>query len=236
LVSNVGGANTREAYWTIPPDYEGLGDAPYLGYAHGAAGIADALLDLFEVTGDEGLLRCAKGAYNRLKRLAVPTLADERGLDWPPSEGEGLTGAFWCHGAAGVGRFLLHCAELSIAADAAALAARAARTVARGTRWAGPTQCHGLAGNIEFLLDMYQYAHEKAYLVDALALARLLETFASEQEGMLVWSSDSPTTFTPDYMVGYAGVATCLLRLSDPSNRPHLLSRRGFGHKTSVPV
>ncbi|MGH2585164.1 MAG: lanthionine synthetase LanC family protein, partial [Dehalococcoidia bacterium] len=89
------------------------------------------------------------------------------------------------------------------------------------------TPCHGLAGAIEFLLDMFQATGDRAYLADAGVLARLLEAFAAERDGALVFPSESPDVFTPDYMVGYAGVAACLLRLSAP-DLPHLLSRAGF--------
>ena len=91
-------------------------------------------------------------------------------------------------------------------------------------------QCHGLAGNIELLLDAYQLFGEPAYLREARSLARLLEAFASEHDGRLVWPSESPLTFSPDYMVGYVGVAACLLRLADPEHVPHLLTRETFKH------
>jgi hypothetical protein len=62
-------------------------------------------------------------------------------------------------------------------------------------------------------------------------LARLLEAFGTEKDGVLVWPSDLPDVFTPDYMTGYAGVAVCLLRLGDPDELPHQLSRSGFRHR-----
>lgn len=214
--------------WTIPPGYGSLSGSAYLGYAHGAAGIGDALLDLFEVTSDERFLVAAQGAGRWLARLAVPSLEDGSGLNWSDIEGETVNGAFWCRGATGIGRFFLHAAALNILPEAANLAERAARTVARAGRWNSPTQCHGLAGNIEFLLDMYQTTSDRAYLIEAWSLARLLKAFGVEHDGHIVWSSESPTTFTPDYMVGYAGVLVCLLRLNQPKHLPHQLSRRGF--------
>ena len=99
---------------------------------------------------------------------------------------------------------------------------------ALGTRWAGPVQCHGLAGVIELLLDMYQATGQHSYLKDARAQAQLLESFAAERDGLLVWPSDSPGEFTPAYMLGYAGVAMCLLRLAAPERLPHQLSCAGF--------
>jgi lantibiotic modifying enzyme len=112
--------------------------------------------------------------------------------------------------------------------EARQLAARAAITVARATRWAVPVQCHGLAGNIEFLLDMYQATEDRAFWAEAKSLARLLETFRSQERGMLVWSADLPMRYSPDYTIGYSGIAMCLLRLADPERLPRQLSRAGF--------
>ena len=221
-------AGPGEVRWRIPPGYDGLSGCANLGYAHGAAGIADALLDLFEATGDDRFLAPAQAAGRWLGRQALPLLEDGSGLDWPGDEGEGLFGAMWCHGACGIGRFFLHAAQLEALPEAGRLWAGAARSVARGARRAGPTQCHGLAGNIEFLLDALQATGDRAYLAEARSLGSILETFALERGGMLVWPSEEPTVVTPDYWIGYAGVAVCLLRLADPERLPHQLSRRGF--------
>ena len=78
---------------------------------------------------------------------------------------------------------------------------------------------------------MFQVTGDRAYLAEARELARILETFALEWDGLLVWPSEEPTVVTPDYSVGYAGVAVCLLRLADPKGLPHQLSRRGFRHR-----
>ncbi|HET8840179.1 MAG TPA: class IV lanthionine synthetase LanL [Ktedonobacteraceae bacterium] len=219
--------------WTLPVEFTGLA---YAGYAHGAAGIADALLDLFEVTQDERFLRPVMGAYRLLDRLAVPVLQDHSGLNWPLyacDKKSEMAGIYWCHGSSGIGKFLLHVSELKLMPGAMELTRRAAWTVARGSRWAGPTQCHGLAGNIEFLLDMFQGTGQQACYAEARTLARLLETFATRQDEHLVWLSDSPS-LSPDYLLGYAGVLSCLLRLANPAHQPHQLSRRGFRYRPVV--
>jgi len=136
--------------------------------------------------------------------------------------------AYWCHGAAGIGQFFLHAAALDLVPYADATWAAAARSTAEGTRWAGPTQCHGLSGSIEFLLDAYQASRNDAYLAQARSLSELLMAFRSEQDGVLRWSSDWPWTYGADYMAGYAGVAVTLLRLADPDRRPRAMSRLGF--------
>ena len=214
--------------WRVPPGPQGRNDAPMLGYAHGAAGIGDVLLDLFEATQDSRFLEPAQGAARWLGREARPTLDDDSGLGWPPAQRARLFAAFWCHGSAGIGQFFLHAASLGVVPGAMGMAERAARMVAQATRWACPAQCHGLSGSIEFLLDMFQATGQAAYLTDARTLARLLDASASERDGGLVWPSESPTVFSPDYMTGYAGVAVCLLRLADPERLPRQLSRAGF--------
>lgn len=130
-----------------------------------------------------------------------------------------------------MGLFFLHASALKAFEGAEEIARRAAHTVSRATRWAGPTQCHGLAGNIEFLLDVAVITGEASWVTEATSLADLLEAFQMERDGMLTWPSESPDVVTPDYMVGYAGVVSCLLRSADPKRIPRQLSRAGFRFK-----
>ena len=215
-------------WWTIPPGYEAMSGNAYLGYAHGAAGIADALLDLFEATGREDVLQAVRGAARWLAAHGVHVLRDGRGLHWPSVIGGTPGGAYWCHGAGGIGTFLVRAAESGCVADASVLAHRAGLTVAAATRWLNPTQCHGLAGSIELLLDLYRATGDASWLEQARAFGTLMAAFAIEGGGGLVWPSEAPGAFAPDYLTGYAGVATCLLRLAAPERLPHLLSREGF--------
>jgi hypothetical protein len=218
----------RQARWIIPPGYEDLSGDAYLGYAHGAAGIGDALLDLFLANGDDRFLDASQSAGRWLMAKAV-RLSDN-GLNWPALDApaDRPSGAFWCHGAAGIGRFFLNLVAAGALPDAFEIVEGAARTVSVASRRVGPTQCHGIAGNIEFMLDVYQMTHDEALLEEARGLCRILETFSRERNGQLVWLSDGPRIITPDYMVGTAGVAVCLLRLGSPDDRPHQLSMRGF--------
>ncbi|MBI2761817.1 MAG: protein kinase [Chloroflexi bacterium] len=206
-----------ERCWRIPLGYEQASGLVYLGYAHGAAGIADTLLDLYQVVGDERYRAAAAGAGRWLARLAQRTGSERAaGLDWPDTEGGALNGGLWCHGALGVGRFFLHAARLNLLADAEAIALGAARTAARTARWAGPVLCHGLAGKITFLLDVYLATGDGVWLEEARALGRLVEAFAVERDSQVQVSSETTGSISPDFMVGYAGIAYCLLRLAAP--------------------
>jgi lantibiotic modifying enzyme len=134
----------------------------------------------------------------------------------------------WCHGATGIGQFFLHGQETGLVSGAAEVTERAALATGLGARAAGPSQCHGLAGNIEFLLDVYQASGDARHLSHARSLAHLLEGFALMRKGRVSWCSEVPDLVTPDYMVGYSGVAMTLLRLADPQQRPRQLTVAGF--------
>jgi serine/threonine protein kinase len=230
LLATVQQRASGEVCWILPSEaMKDFGTQVYLGYAHGAAGIADSLLDLFEATGDERFKPVIRGAAQWLQRLAIPTLADQRGLSWPATEDQRLpTWPWWCHGSTGIGRFFLHASRHSWLPGAMDTAVRAAQSVIELGKWGGPTLCHGLAGNIEFLLDMYRQTREPVYLASARALSHLLEAFACKREGLLMFQSDVPELFSPDYQVGYAGIAVTFLRLSAPGRIPYQISKDGF--------
>ncbi len=216
--------------WVIPPGYGGLSGKCYLGYAHGAAGIVDVLLDLFEVTGDSALAEVASGALAWLQRQAVPTLDDGSGVAWPLVEGGAPHPPFWCHGATGIGRAFLHAERLGLQPDNSDLVRRAARSAAGGARWSGPTVCHGLAGTAEFLIDVARSTGEQAFLDAADHLLALAGAYSQVSEDGCTWITEPPHQITPDYLVGYAGVALVLLRRTRPE-RPHVLSRAGFRYR-----
>jgi Lanthionine synthetase C-like protein/Protein kinase domain len=213
--------------WRTPEGYDELTGQYCLGYAHGVAGIADALLELYDATGHERFLVAAQQSGRWLLRQAVPVLDAGDGLGWPRWAGTQLNAPFWCHGATGIGQFFLHAAAVGALNDAG-VAERAARAAARGARWAGPTQCHGLAGNIEFLLDVFHATGNRAHLGEAWSLARLLSAFAVEVDHQLSYVTGSAGEQSPAYMTGYAGIAACLLRLGAADAAPRGLSRAGF--------
>lgn len=167
LVSSARKAANGELKWPIPTGYGQLSGHAFLGYAHGAAGIGDVLIDLYECSGNDRFLAAAKGAALWLGRLARRALNDGSGAEWPTVEGGTPIGAMWCHGAAGIGQFLAHAGRHRLISNAAELARRAALTVAHGSRSLGPVQCHELAGNIEFLVDMFQTTGQQIYLAQA---------------------------------------------------------------------
>lgn len=211
----------EEVQWRIPKGYDGASGKAYLGYAHGVAGIGDALLDLVDATGDDRIADLAAAAVRRLLTTAVPCLADGQGRNWPDEAGGNPVTPLWCHGAAGMARFLMRAMRFGLVDGVAEVAHGAARAAGEGARHAGPTQCHGLAGNIDVLVDAYVLTGDAGFLDEAHHLARLLSAFVTDPDGL------EPQSFcavrVADLMTGWAGLLTAFLRLSDPEI-PHVLS------------
>jgi hypothetical protein len=197
--------------WRSPPDPGEAVGAVHVGYAHGTAGIADVLLDLAEATGERRFGESAAAAGRWVVGQSLPALADGRGVAWPEQEGGEPTPPLWCRGSTGVGQFLLHLAAADALDGAMDLVLGAARTVALGGRFLGPTSCHGLAGSVEFLLDVHDATGDGAWIEEADRLAHLLLAFRDD-EG--VWRSDSGEPLPFDLLTGIAGVAVCLKRMS----------------------
>ena len=192
----------REGRWVIPQGNAELSGTAPLGYAHGAAGIAEALLDVHEATGEERWLGPVRDVVVRLTRAALPALADGRGLVWPDEEGGAPAGASWRRGAAGIGRVLARAAAVGIE-GAAGPASRALAMVADGARGAGPSFGDGLAGMIDAQLVAFRRGGDSGHLRAAAGLGALLEPYAAR-----------PDRLSPGYLDGAAGVALALVRLA----------------------
>jgi hypothetical protein len=211
--------------WRSPPDPGEAEGALHVGYAHGSAGIADVLLDLAVASGEARYLHAAVAGGHWVEHQARPALRDGSGVAWPERDDGELSPAIWCRGSTGIGRLLL---RLGARGDktAADHARRAAHTVALGGRFLGPTSCHGLAGSVEFLLDVHAATGEAAWLEAADTLAALLEAFRTDDGE---WWSDSGKPLGFELLTGRAGVAVCLLGLSAPGADAPLLTPQRVG-------
>lgn len=209
--------------WTMPDDFDLLSGAEYLGFAHGTAGIGFFLAEHAAATGDDGSREACQDVADRLIELARPTLAGA-GLDWPMTEDAQKTaGPNWCHGSAGFARFLAAAHKATGDRSHREAAMAAAHMTAVSGSWIGTTQCHGLAGNLDVLVDIAQKLDEPAFLDDALRLGENLYTYRMVDG----WPSDERSKQCPDFMIGEAGVGAAYLRLAIPTS-PHLVSCEAF--------
>jgi hypothetical protein len=206
------------------------------GFSHGTAGVAYALLELFDATREA-----------KYRNTAEQALAYERHWfnveegNWPdfregPHRGQlnGLSLSYataWCHGAAGIALSRLRAYQIlgdERCRNEATIALRTTlRMVERSLipETVNYSLCHGLAGNAEILLDGHRLLAREG--VDGLALAREvaragIETYGSRGHA---WPCGSGGE-TPGLMLGLAGIGHFLLRLHDAHIPSVLMLRR----------
>ena len=210
--------------WRFPDDYDMFGGSSYAGFAHGSAGIGYFLAELVAATGQMQYRRVCREIADWLLDLAEPALVDGSGLTWPASDARGSSiMTTWCHGAPGIARFLLRAYDVTTESGYLDAALRAVRMVAKGAPWAGSTQCHGLAGNLEAVMDAFLRTGSPDHLQAARALGAGLRSY--ETPGG--WLSDELSTGCLDLMLGEAGIGAAFLRLANPQ-MPHIVSCAAF--------
>jgi lantibiotic biosynthesis protein len=198
-------------------------EAPHLtGFAHGAAGIAWALLRLAGATGDARFSDAAwRGiAYeNALYRPGVgnwPDLRDAARVDDDVPCGEG-----WCHGGPGIGlcrvRAMAQRTNDADRRDAATALRVTMRAIAShdADPLADGSLCHGTAGLVAIARTLAEALGDDAARTAALGSAALAaERFAAEPAR---WPCGVVRGESPALMLGLAGIGHSYLRLADPS-------------------
>jgi type 2 lantibiotic biosynthesis protein LanM len=199
---------------------------PLCGFAHGAAGIAWALLKLTAATGDTKYATVAEQAmqYERSNFCAdIGNWADLRPHD-PTSQlhrdsASAITA--WCHGAAGIGLGRLASGLYSADAQATTEIEVAIDTTRREGFGGNHSLCHGDLGNIELLLQAMSVVDDPDLRsqVDQLT-GRIFDEIQSTG-----WRCGVALHVEhPGLMTGLAGIGYGLLRLSAPEAIPSVLT------------
>lgn len=209
------GSTKRSVEWPYPDDSAHMAGKAFYGYAHGIAGIADALLDLAIVDDSPVAHRAAKvvrQCTDRLRSLAMPG-PTSGGTHWESFDGDGEPEVYWCHGATGITRFLLRVHEAGVP-DLGELINSACCAIAARTQISAG-QCHGLAGSIEVLLDASHTLSEERWEREAARLGDLVVAFLSADDDAARFGERPPEA--QDLLQGRAGVLRALARLQNPS-------------------
>jgi Lanthionine synthetase C-like protein/Protein kinase domain len=209
-------------YWEVPLPYPGGPTLPYLGLLHGAAGIGLALLSVAEATGEARYAETAEAAGEMLLDQAAGS--DATGLRWSRVlSGEPGDLQAHCHGAAGIGQFLLRLWRKGHDGRYARAVRGAAATIEASIRQREASGlCHGVAGDGSFLLDCYQAFGEPGHLTAAQECGRRLPGFAVDgKPGEM--RATTATGMQPGLMLGTAGVGVFLLRLARPETAADLI-------------
>ena len=208
--------------WVIPRQ-----STPLAGFAHGAGGIAWALLRLAAVTQDE-----------RLRTIALAGIAYERSLfsqeagNWhdlrvrtasrSPSNGNGnhfMTA--WCNGAPGIGLARLCTLELLDDTATRREIDVALETTLRLGFGQNHCLCHGDLGSVELLLHSDKRFDDPRLCsaVDSVACT-IVDSIAENK----VLCGTPMSVATPGLMIGLAGIGYGLLRLAQPQRVPSILT------------
>jgi type 2 lantibiotic biosynthesis protein LanM len=218
--------------WTGTP-----GSKPLLGFSHGAAGIAFALVELAVALADD-----------RFRALAAESLAYERGLfapdqgNWPdlrPNDGSEMNRrqfrTHWCHGAPGIG--LARLGLVRNMGDDPMLheEIRVALATTQREGFGGDhCLCHGDLGNCDLLLHAASVFGKADWLIEA---RRRGTAVIHDHEEHGSWRCGTPLAVTtPGLMTGLAGIGFGLLRLFAPERIPSVLTLQSPSADTLSPA
>ena len=204
------------------------------GFSHGAAGIAWALAELSQASGEGVYLDAAQKAFAYERYLFSaeysnwPDLRNSNPGDEQKKPAHLYGSLAWCHGAPGIGLSRIRVFDLVADEECkreAAIAVTTTYTNIRQTLDGGQgnfSLCHGLAGNSELLL-MAAHSFNNPGLLD---LARQVGLRGIERYG----KTESPWPCgvlgageSPGLLLGLAGIGYFYLRLTDPVNTPSIL-------------
>jgi lantibiotic modifying enzyme len=207
-----------------------------LGFSHGAGGIAWALLELHQATGESRFRDAAEGgfAYERYWFDAAhgnwPDLRDPEvsGMSAPGATEAPVFMTAWCHGAAGLGLSRLRAWELTgdetYRSEAETAVATTLANLRGGTEMSqtNDSLCHGRTGNSETLIYGAQILGRPEWLRRAEEIAlQEIETCAAQR---LPWPCGTyGSAEVPGLMLGLAGIGYFYLRLANPASTPSVL-------------
>lgn len=233
-ILNLATWNGEVCLWASPKIHGvELDHPPLTGYSHGASGIGVALLEIFDITGNEGYLRHANGAFEFEEQLFNPD--EENWIDtrYPHFKRDGkIVGTFrgaWCHGAPGIALAHMRAAELNEGRmvfhhERFQAAIKTTRKILEDRLKIfdrDATLCHGVFGLLDILLsfafrqkdvEMIEYCRNRALCY--------LENFESP---ILLPSGLVSGGYSPALLVGLSGIGMHFLRASSDGEIPSVL-------------
>lgn len=216
--------------WFLPPGLEAMENRAFTGCAHGVAGMVYFLSCHALLRHSDGSLQAAQRGAEWLLDEARPTPSGN-GLAWTLHPGTTETWNGWCHGAPGIALAFLALYRAT-GYDLYAGTARAClRSVPEDVRGGNLSQCHGLAGLGELLMEGYEVLGDLDLKERSLQLASAVADLAAPVEGGLAWRVESLYAREADLMTGGAGMVHFLSRAASGSRKvgmPLLLPADSF--------
>jgi type 2 lantibiotic biosynthesis protein LanM len=189
-----------------------------IGMAHGTAGIALALLRLYDRTGEETFRAAGAAALAHERRGFIASASN-----WPmtPDSEGGILLCQWCYGAPGIGLSRLAMLDLIDDPDLPGEIDAAIRTTLAASPAHVDYPCCGNCGQIEFLLSAGRRLKRPELIAAARArLGALLDGWTARGGFRLLNSDDG---FNPGFFQGISGIGYTILRVARPASFPNAL-------------
>jgi hypothetical protein len=226
--------------WSWRSD-DGVSHRNLTGLSHGAAGAAHALVELFDLTGEQAYRTAAEEALGYERAW----FSEEAG-NWPDFREQprrrkparhGTFRTQWCHGAAGIALSRLRAQEVLGEVGCHEETRLALATTERDTLAAlqqgtlSYCLCHGLGGNADVLLEGREVLSGGGDVAKAIGTAGMVAHSRTD----VPWPCGIPVPGreTPGLMLGLAGIGHFYARLALPALIPTLLlpRRRDFSRR-----
>lgn len=190
------------------------------GFSHGAAGIAYALLRLYQATGETAFREASLEANAYESSVFLPEVGNWPDFRYPQTQKGFTCMCSWCHGAAGIG--LARVAALDILdTDAIQQDIQAAVNTTRQLDLKGRDYlCCGNLGRVEFLLSAARKLSQPQLLETAMKQTAQVVTRAKQQG---TFGYGASLAYHPGFFQGAAGIGYELLRLAAPDILPSVL-------------
>lgn len=220
-------AQAADGSWVLPAGVEEMEDKAFTGCAHGTAGIVHFLACHASIRDDARSLEAAEHGAEWLLDEARPTSSGS-GLSWPLDPTVTDSWNWWCHGAPGIALAFLSLYRATGDELYAGTARACLRTIPDDFRAANLSQCHGLAGLGELLLEGYDVLGDVELRERGVQLAGALADLAVPVGSGLAWRVESLYSREADLVTGGAGVVHVLARAAS--------AERGFGMPLQLPA
>ena len=197
-------------------------ERPLTGFSHGAAGMAYALLRLFEATAEEEFRTLASDAHGYERSVFSPEAGN-----WPDfrSKRERIFASSWCHGAPGIG--LARIGGLAVQDDESIRQEidLAVKTTLSLDISPIDALCCGNLGLVELFLTAGHRLHRPELLEEAWGRTTKIVERARSRGSYSYMTMVVPSApgFHPGFFQGASGLGYEFLRLSDPKQFPSVL-------------
>ena len=204
--------------WVTPDE------KPLTGFSHGAAGIAYALLRLYETTQEAAFLAAAQEAIAYERSVFSPTAGnwpDLRSLINKNNQPSFMT--TWCHGATGIGLARLGSLAILDTPEIRQEIAIALNTTLKFGLQDIDHPCCGNCGRIELLLVAAQKLSRPELREIAQKQAASVVARAKQAGAFHLFPNLPKDVYNPVFFQGTAGIGYELLRLAYPNILPSVL-------------